>query len=146
MAQAIIWIPARVADAQPAGVIPDAVAGDGNAEKRVPACINGLKKPSTLCRASTSRSWPLSGNGWVYVIRLYNRIETPLHQADVVFLLKRRFRLAVLLCRSNKLCISKDKRRTKMSSFFVCSCQRDFPSRRRGSQEGLAGITKFKGD
>ena len=33
--QAIIWIPARVADAQPAGVIPDAVAGDGDAENRV---------------------------------------------------------------------------------------------------------------
>ena len=51
MAQAIIWIPARVADAQPAGEIPDAVAGNGDAERIVSACINGLKKPSTPCRA-----------------------------------------------------------------------------------------------
>ena len=29
-----IWIPARVADAQPVGGIPDTVAGDGDAEKK----------------------------------------------------------------------------------------------------------------
>lgn len=51
MAQAIIWIPARVADDQPAGAIPDAVAGNGDAEKRVPACIFGSNEPPTPCRA-----------------------------------------------------------------------------------------------
>ena len=45
-----IWMPARVADAQPAAWRPDAVAGDGDAEKRVPACIIGLRKPTILCR------------------------------------------------------------------------------------------------
>ena len=59
---------------QPAGGIPDAVAGNGDAEKRVPACINGSNEPSILCGAWKSRSWSLSGNGWVYVIRLDNRI------------------------------------------------------------------------
>ena len=32
MAQAVIWIPARVADTQPAALRPDAVAGNGDAE------------------------------------------------------------------------------------------------------------------
>jgi len=54
-----IWIPVRVADTQPAGVIPDAVAGNGDAEKRVPACINGSNEPSIPCRALASQSWPL---------------------------------------------------------------------------------------
>ena len=54
MAQAIIWIPARVADTQPVGGIPDAVAGNGDTEKRVPACINGSNEPSMPCRTSTS--------------------------------------------------------------------------------------------
>ena len=76
MAQAIIWIPARVADAQPAGAIPDAVAGNGDAEKRVPACITGSNEPTTSCRASTSQSWPLSGNRQEYTIHHGNRIET----------------------------------------------------------------------
>ena len=46
-----IWIPARVADAQPAGGIPDAVAGNGDAEKRVPASITGSNEPSISCWA-----------------------------------------------------------------------------------------------
>ena len=60
MAQAARWIPARVADTQPAGVIPDAVAGDDDPEKRVPACITGSNEPLIPYRASTSQSWPLS--------------------------------------------------------------------------------------
>ena len=55
MAQAVIWIPVRVADTQPAGAIPDAVAGNGDAEIRVPACITGSDEPSMPCRAWKSR-------------------------------------------------------------------------------------------
>ena len=51
MAQATKWIPARVADTQPAGGIPDAVAGNGDAEKRVPACITGSNESSISYRA-----------------------------------------------------------------------------------------------
>ena len=59
MAQAVIWIPARVADAQPAGVIPDAVAGDGDAEKRV-SLHNWFQRTLEFAGVSTNPSLTLS--------------------------------------------------------------------------------------
>ena len=44
MAQAVIWIPARVAEAQPAGGIPDAVAGDGDAEEESASLHNWFQR------------------------------------------------------------------------------------------------------